>query len=212
VEGIGIRVWAINGFWNYFGGVQMIDTTLRFEQFGGYIARELMPKELPEMTSRAKQRFRTSVQDIFNNAVAHAASDVGITTCGQHYPQSKQRISFAVADLGVGFKHNLERFTGKSWDTLEAIEWALEQGHTTRVGSVPGGLGLTWLFEFVQANGGELQIVSHDGYWGWQDGFNESFHLESPFPGTVVVLHINTDDMTLHDVPDSSPQNRPSLF
>ena len=45
----------------------------------------------------------------------------------------------------------------------EAIEWATRANNTTKRGDVPGGLGLKLLCEFIDLNGGSLQIVSDGG-------------------------------------------------
>jgi hypothetical protein len=205
-----LEVWAKNGFWRHFGGVDMsdtFDTTLAFERFDGadekrfvsYVQGELMPKELPDMTDRAKYRFRHSIQEVFNNAVSHSRTPHGIFCCGQRYP-TRDRLSFAVTDLGVGFRQNVEEYSGRPWDAVASIEWALQEGNTTRRGPVPGGMGLSWLLEFMQSNGGELQIVSHEGYWMWRNGRTITNTLRYPFPGTVAILHINTQDTQTHDV------------
>lgn len=204
VGGRVLEVWAKNGFWRHFGGVDMVDTfdtTLAYDhfdrddekRFAVYVQRELMPKELPRLAPSARQRFRSSVQEAFNNAGMHSQTELGIFACGQNYP-TRDRLSFSVADLGVGFRANVESFLGQQMAAGEAITWALVEGHTTKRGPQPGGLGLAWLWEFVQHNGGELQIVSHADCWIGQPEGVSMVTLRHPFPGTIVTLHINTRD------------------
>lgn len=196
--------WGKNGFWPHIGGVQMrdeYDTSLAFEQFDAddekrfaqYVARELLPKELPKMSDSAKKRFGSSVQETFNNAISHAGIEgqQRVFCCGQHYPH-KNHIAFSIADVGVGFRHNVERFLGKPRPDCTAIDWALDGGNTTK-GRL-GGLGLTLLWEWIQLNEGKLQIVSHHDFWeGDSQGVTRE-QLPHPFPGTVITLHINTWD------------------
>lgn len=197
-------VWGKNGFWPYVGGVNMIDTndtTLAFEQFNAtdekrfaqYVARELLPKELPKMSDSAKKRFGSSVQETFNNAISHTGMADGerVFCCGQHYPTGN-RLAFCIADLGVGFQHNVERFLSKSCPNCASIDWALDEGNTTK-GRL-GGLGLTLLWEWIQRNEGRLQIVSQSDYWEGSSLGIKRFQLPHSFPGTVVTLHINTWD------------------
>lgn len=109
-----LGAWSRNGFAYAFGGGDMIDTfdtTLiyqRFERrrerrFAAYVQRELMPKDIPKMTPPARRQFERNLQEIFNNAVNHAASERGVFSCGQFFPH-KNYINFTVCDLGVGFR------------------------------------------------------------------------------------------------------------
>ncbi len=76
----------------------------------------------------------------------------------------------------------------------EAIEWATQANNTTKRGDVPGGLGLKLLCEFVDLNGGSLQIVSDAGYWERKSRHNNKARLRNTFPGTVVSVEIDTAD------------------
>ncbi len=75
-----------------------------------------------------------------------------------------------------------------------AIVWATNGRNTTKSGSIPGGLGLKLLKEFIGLNGGRLQIVSDAGYWCLDKNQAQTTRLRSPFPGTAVTLEINTSD------------------
>ena len=77
---------------------------------------------------------------------------------------------------------------------MQAIVWATEANNTTKGGSVPGGLGLKLLGEFIDLNGGCLQIASDAGYWRRSNKGSSSTPLGHPFPGTVVNIEINTAD------------------
>lgn len=197
-------VWGKNGFWAHIGGVKMTDTydtTLSFEpfdaddekRFAQYVARELLPKELPKMSESAKKRFGSSIQETFNNAISHTgiAGKERVFCCGQHYP-SGNRLAFCIADLGVGIRHNVERFLNRPHPDCTSIDWALAEGHTTK-GRL-GGLGLTLLWEWIQRNEGSLQIVSQFDYWEGSSREVKRLQLPHSFPGTVVTLHINTWD------------------
>jgi hypothetical protein len=70
----------------------------------------------------------------------------------------------------------------------------LQEGHTTRKGKIPGGLGLKMLREFITRNQGRIQIVSDRGYWQLDAGQETLTRMEHAFPGTVVNIEINTAD------------------
>ncbi len=203
-----LGAWSRNGFAYAFGGGDMIDTfdtTLiyqRFERqherrFAAYVQRELMPKDIPKMTPPARRQFERNLQEIFNNAVNHAASERGVFSCGQFFPH-KNYINFTVCDLGVGFRLNAHRKTGQALSATQAISWASQDGHTSRTGAIPGGLGLGLLREFVLRNRGSLQIVSEDGYWLFDARGEHSWELKQAFPGTFVNLRIMTNDESLY--------------
>ena len=50
------------------------------------------------------------------------------------------------------------------------------------------------LSEFIDLNGGRIQIVSDAGYWKREKGKTSTARLSEPFPGTVVSVEINTAD------------------
>lgn len=80
----------------------------------------------------------------------------------------------------------------------DAIIWATTERHTTKEDSLPGGLGLKLLIDFIDLNGGRIQIVSDAGYWQQKSGESVTKQLRHPFPGTVVSLEINTADTKVY--------------
>ena len=83
---------------------------------------------------------------------------------------------------------------GENLSGEEAIKWALKYGHTTKTGNISGGLGLDIMFQFIQLNKGQVQIVSSDGYWKFsKDAFNSS-NFDNAFPGTIVNINFNLSD------------------
>ena len=82
----------------------------------------------------------------------------------------------------------------------EAILWATTGRNTTKMGKIPGGLGLKLLCEFIDLNGGRIQIVSDAGYWLRETKRIFTARLNSPFPGTVVNVEINTADKQSYEL------------
>lgn len=208
VPGPILGAWSRNGFAEKFGGGNMIDTfdtTLAYyrfnhndaKTFARYVQQELMPKDIPQMTPEARRQFERNLQELFDNAILHGLSAEGVFSCGQFYPH-KNYINFTVSDLGAGFAANVQRKTGRQWTAIDAIEWASQEGHTTRTGNISGGLGLGLLCEFVTRNGGCLQVVSQDGFWEFNPQGVQKTVLDGRFPGTFVNLQIKTDDQTLY--------------
>ena len=194
-----------NGFLSYYGHSKAPDkwaTTIPYHRFAAkddryfasYIEEKLMHRaEIPRMSEGLQKKFRENIFEIFNNAVTHSQTKLGIFTCGQFYPK-RHEINFAVADLGIGIWQNVKEHTGMEMAPEDAIDWATEGQNTTRKGQIPGGLGLKLLREFIDLNGGSIQIVSQTGYWKREKKITKKLRLNREFPGTVVNVKINTAD------------------
>ncbi len=197
-------ILARNGFLANYGAAHLPDnyeTTIpyrRFEprdyrDFCTYVRSYLVGKGLPVMTSALLSKLQESVFEIFGNAATHAETLLGIYSCGQFY-RSKHRLRFTLTDLGIGFRRNIESRLGLVLSGEQAIDWAMNLGNTSRVGPVPGGLGLKLLREFITKNGGRLQIASDTGYWELTEGRSERSQFPCAFPGSVVNIEFNTAD------------------
>lgn len=194
-----------NGFLTHYGEEQVPDrwgTTIAYQRFdiqddryfSEYIEREFIHRtEMPAMSTGLLKKFRESIFEIFSNAVLHSRSELGIFNCGQFFPHRGQ-LNLTVADLGVGMKKNVRDHTGIDISPEKAIEWATQARNTTKKGSVPGGLGLKLLREFIDLNRGCIQIVSDAGYWCRRNSRTTIRRLRHRYPGTVVSVEINTDD------------------
>lgn len=117
---------------------------------------------------------------------------VHIYTCGQFFP-NKNSIEFTIVDVGIGFKERINQRFGSSLSSVQAIEWAVRDKKTTKVG-VTGGIGLAVLREFVEMNKGKMQIVSHDGFYQYDGNNVDSRLFNGIFPRTIVNLQFRTDD------------------
>lgn len=199
------RILSKNGFLSHYGREQIPDqwsTTITYQRFdveddhyfAFYIEDELIHRsEMPQMSSGLLKKFRESIFEIFSNAVSHSRTKLGIFSCGQFFP-NLDRLDFTVADLGVGIQRNVRDFRDQDLSPEEAIIWATEKRNSTRRGRLPGGMGLKILRDFIDLNGGYLQIVSDSGYWKRQNRKSVTASLDYSFPGTVVNLEINTAD------------------
>ena len=163
-------------------------------------------KGLPDMTPRLLNAFRESISEIFQNAVQHAESDLGIFACGQFFPV-KRRLDFAIVDLGIGFRKRILKMRNLDFTPVEAIIWAIEKFNTTRTvtGKKPGGHGLKLIKDFIRLNKGRMIIVSEGGYFELGPDFTERKRLDPSFPGTVVIIEINTADTHAYCLSDELP-------
>jgi Histidine kinase-, DNA gyrase B-, and HSP90-like ATPase len=199
------QILSKNGFLSNYGGEKIPDTwgtTIpyrRFEvkddrYFVQYIEDELVHRqEMPKMSPGLLKKFRESIFEIFNNSVTHSQTKLGIFSCGQFYPKGN-RLVFSITDLGIGIQKTVQKSTRLNLSAEKAIVWATEASNTTKRGRIPGGLGLKLLREFIELNGGCIQIVSDLGYWQHEKDQASIALLSHPFPGTVVTIEIDTSD------------------
>jgi hypothetical protein len=220
-EHLGEKVKTIlqkNGFLSYYGHSRKVDswgTTIQYQRFerkddrffGTYIEQHFKNKAIPDMSDALRKKFWESIFELFNNAVTHSETNLGIFTCGQYSP-AKKHIDFAIADLGIGIPQTLVNKKGLQLTPEAAVDWAMQGANTTRTGSIPGGLGLKLLRDFIRFNQGRIQVVSQTGYWEQgADGRVEKQTLLQPFPGTVVNIEINTADTNTYVLPSEQPQD-----
>ena len=195
-----------NSFLSYYGNYRESDingTTIAYRRFdidaersfSAYIDNEVLNRtELPIMSRQLQKKFSESIFEMFNNAVQHSKSELGVFSCGQFFPH-KDRLNFTITDLGIGIRQNVKDELGLDLTAEAAIEWAVSDNNTTkREQSSPGGLGLKLLREFIDLNGGSIQIVSDAGYWQRFNKQTNTGTLRDRFPGTIIALQFNTAD------------------
>jgi len=199
------RILQKNKFLSVFNQPDITDsnqTTLPFkifklsagDQFNDYLDNYMKGKGIPSMSQVLTKRFKQSLFEIFLNATIHSQSESGIFVCGQFYPK-KHRIDFTIADAGVGILENVQKYLRKpGLDSCEAIEWAMIEGNTTKTGNHPGGLGLKLIKDFIQINGGKIQVVSRFGYYEFSANDESVRKMNNDFPGTCINIEINTED------------------
>ncbi len=164
------------------------------QEFGEYLDRELLSQpDLPKMTPLLKRKINKSIYEIYNNAYSHGKCN-NVFTCGQYFP-NKKKLYFTIVDLGNTIKNNVRKYLNSNeMSGKDCINWAVEEGNTTRTGSTPGGLGLSLIRDFLKLNEGRIQIISSNGYWEEKKGIILAADFKSPFLGTIVNLEFNLND------------------
>ena len=177
--------------------------------FEDYVQLQLTDKGIPDMSEMASQRFKQKVFEVYQNAVTHSESDIGVFVCGQVFP-SDNRVDFTIADGGMGIRDSVRRyFETDRISSIAALKWALEPNHTTKRGRHPGGLGLQFLRSFSALNKGKIRIVSRFAFYEFDCG-KQAFHkLQHDFPGTAVTIQINTADTGKYILPAEITSEEP---
>lgn len=199
-----------NNFLSFYGLDRMDDvnkTTISFVKFKRtesrffveYVKTELLNRNdiMPIMSESLRNEICLSICEIFANACMHTESPY-IFTCGQFFPH-KHLLNFTIADIGEGIKNKVNSSLGKNFTSIEAIQWALIDGNTTKEG-VPGGYGLFILQRLIRMNGGFMQIVSDDGFYQLDTNGEIKKIFSGTFPGTVVNLQFRTDDTSSYSL------------
>ncbi|MEN6645407.1 MAG: ATP-binding protein [Armatimonadia bacterium] len=156
--------------------------------------------DVSESLSRA---IAGAVCEIYMNAHEHSESSVGVFSCGQHYGARYGReaiLRLAVVDLGIGIVENVRRFAkNPGIKADDALRWAFYNGSSTKHSdTMRRGLGLGLLRDFVQVNGGSLQLHTNDGQVMIRTGQDEYATRTAHFGGTVVVIEIVCDERHYH--------------
>jgi len=169
------------------------------QDFSSYAKKYLDRPEMPKMTRSLRRRFFEGVDELFANAALHSRTNVPIMVGGQFFPRAG-KLAFCIADGGEGMHQPVCAKLRKMLHPEEAIAWAMEPYNTTRQGDIPGGLGSKILREFIELNKGKITVVSNNGFWGQHRSRIVKRRLANPFPGTVVLLEVNTSDTQSYDL------------
>lgn len=170
--------------------------------FENYVEQWLGRKGMPEMSKKARKAFNRKVFEIYQNAVIHSESDIGVFVCGQSFPR-KKRLDFTIADAGIGIRETVRRyFENDRIGSVGSMRWALALHHTTKRGRLPGGLGLQLLKDFARLNGGKIQIASRFGFYEYSRGDENFRKMSADFPGTAVTIEVNMADESTYILAD----------
>ncbi len=169
-----------------------------------YAKRHLDRKEMPRMTSALQRKFFEGIDELFENSSLHSgSSEFGVTVGGQFSPR-RNRLDFTMIDGGRGIPGAVRLVNrGTAVRNLSdplLIDWAMQDYNTTRQGDIPGGLGSKILREFISLNGGKLTIASNGGFWSQEPNGVRLIRLSHRFPGTAVLLEVNTADPYKYDL------------
>ena len=136
-----------------------------------------------------------NMAEIYLNAFEHGKSPIGVFACGQHFPK-KHELNLTIVDFGVGIPSNVRfykanEFRPEQLSAAKCLEWAFQRGSSTQPGG--RGIGLDLLHNFVQKNGGQLEMFSHEGYVSINNGKISFTERDKFFEGTMVNISLKCD-------------------
>ena len=163
------------------------------DDFLKYIEEKLFGhRGMPKLTQDLSEKISDDLIEIFCNSNHHANTKHPFFVAGQYYPNQKL-LRFTMVDLGDGFLPRIKAATnGAIENDLMAIQWAIA-GNSSKIilDKTPGALGIKSILRYCEENGGELDIISGNGYWSSTYAntiFKEGRELEIKFVGTTINL------------------------
>ena len=172
-----------------------------------YLAEQWLGREWINISQLLRNVIVGTAWEIYANAFEHGETDIGVFSCGQHYP-NLGKLKLAVVDFGVGIPYNVRLFQKNPHLPADlALKWAFQEGTTTRGGGVTGGIGLDSLKRFVKINQGKLEIFSHDGYVIIDSSQETYQNRQTFFSGTLVNITLLCEES--YYSPDFDPDDSP---
>ena len=173
-----------------------------------YLTEQWLGRGWVQMGQNLRNVIVGTVWEIYANAFEHGRTDIGVFSCGQHYPNVNQ-LKLTVVDFGVGIPYNVRQFQNNlDLSADKALEWAFQAGTSTRRGGVAGGVGLDYLKRFVKINRGKVEFFSHDGYVAIDENQEIYQNRQTFFQGTLVNITLQCDEalyLLASDADDEEP-------
>ena len=221
-----LRALGRNGFLDEFGYKfdlpQFSKNSIPYKRFNlkdETVAKEFFKKQLfdqkgmPNMSEAAQKAVLRSVFEVCVNAITHAGCSFVYCSGEIIRKPINSKLMLTLVDLGKTITANVGSHLKRVLLGNDAIEWALIEGHTTKIGEEPGGLGLKLLQDLIILNKGKLQILSGNGFIEVQNGETKKIGLgdDVSFFGTIVTIEIKLDDPNFYHLPNEIT-NTSNLF
>jgi hypothetical protein len=167
-----------------------------------YLEQYWLGRGWVQVSQRLRDTIVGHMWEIYNNAFEHSSSEIGVFTCGQHFPRKHdETLVLSVVDFGQGIPAKIRGFLRQHADEARVakltgascLRWAFQAGNTTKVGE-PGGSGLDLLKEFVRLNRGKLEVYSNEGYAIVDKDGERYENRDISFEGTVVHITLRCDE------------------
>lgn len=146
----------------------------------------------------AKEFLITTIGEIFSNAFNHSDENKVYFMYDIEVHEGRVFLVINITDYGKTIIGNVQEYQKKVYkkelSPKESIVWAMQNGHTTRVGS--GGYGLPTLVDYVKEINGELLIFSDSCMYALKGTIENILDSKGIFIGTSVSMKIPLYDTT----------------
>lgn len=145
-------------------------------------------RENVSLNEHMKMAIELCVAEIYRNAIMHSNSkDVFLS---YYYNTFKKRLHITVVSRGLSFKRHINYALSKKMSGEESLIWAT-RNNTSTIKQDDKGKGLFTIRQFIEQNGGRLQIISADGVWKQVKHRVFSKSHSSEFQGSIISLEFN---------------------
>ncbi|MEL6492744.1 MAG: ATP-binding protein [Cyanobacteria bacterium J06621_3] len=170
------------------------DTTHDANAIGDYLCSKWLGKGWVNISPGLQARITGIVAEVYLNASEHSHSPIGVFSCGQHYPK-KGYLHLTVIDFGIGIAQSARTVpSNQQFSSIDALQWALQRGTSTRENEGGRGLGLHLLQDFITVNQGALYIFSNDSCVTIDNNGVNYKNTGINFSGTLVDIAIKCDE------------------
>ena len=174
------------------------DATEDHDDILDYLSDYWLGRGWIQVSQRLRDAIVGKMWEIYTNAFEHARSDVGVFSCGQHFPGVNELV-LSVVDFGVGIAANVRNFLRSDeragqLPAAACLRWAFQPGTSTRPNDTIRGNGLDLLREFIRVNHGKLEIYSNNGYVSIEPHRERFVNRRPHFQGTIFHITLRCDE------------------
>ncbi len=188
------------------------DKTLDMNGIMDYLTYNWIGKGWMHVSDRLRDAIAGRMWEIYNNAFEHSGTEIGVFTCGQHFPANNELV-LSVVDFGQGIAANVRNYLSQDAraekiNAAACLRWAFQPGTSTRPNGVARGIGLDLLKEFVRVNHGKLEVYSNEGYAIINESGGRFENRSISFEGTIFHITLRCDER-LYQFADEAQDDMP---
>ncbi len=170
------------------------DLTRNCDDIVDYLKEHWLGRNWVNVSSCLQDTIVTNVIELYENAFEHGQSNIGVFSCGQHYPNLK-KLKLTIVDFGVGIPSNVKNFLNQHHlSSADALRWSFLKGNTTKPQDIPRRIGLNTLKEFIHINNGKLEVFSNDGYAIMEKNKENYQNRSINFKGTLANITLQCNE------------------
>lgn len=158
------------------------------------MAKILVEQNLCINSETLKEFLSTTIGEIFSNSINHSEQDEIFFMYDIIYEKGDFYLCINIIDYGTTIVANVYNFLDKEeyHDGKKCLEWAIQNGNTTRSGS--GGYGLPTLISYIKSTGGNLFILSGNANYKLESGKELLLDSKGIFSGTSITFKVKLYD------------------
>lgn len=146
---------------------------------------------IPEMERKDFSALEWAINELTDNVLVHSESTVGGFVQVSTFVRNEKRVTFIVADAGIGILATLKRGHPELANDADALDRAIREG-ITRDKSVGQGNGLFGSYQICSHSNGFFQVESRYGKLVFDARRGLHVNLEKvPYDGTLIVMEVD---------------------